>query len=312
MSARLWGHEAMSADIENVRPSRRRPLLPEAGAAGAPLMTVIAVISFLACLALAGFFFVRQAAQQWTSDLSGSITVQIVGDSPSVIDRDIAAAENVLRATSGVEEVRVYSLEQRRKLLEPWLGKGRVSDSLPVPGIIAVEVSPALRKDLSGLQMDLANRAPGARLDDHGVWNDSLSASARTGQILAFGIFLLIMVAACAVIIYAARAGLAANKEIIDVLHLVGASDEFIAAEVQRRFFVLGLRGALMGLSLAIIVLLLSGWALQGLEPSGYFLPAIRNNSATMVWLLMVPLLICTVAAVSAKQTVMRSLSGRW
>ncbi len=293
-------------------PTKRRPLLPEAGAAGAPLITVIAVISFLACMSLAGFFLVRQAAQEWTSDLTGSITVQIISNSPADISRQTDAAAAILRTTSGVVSVKVYSLDERRKLLEPWLGQAEISDDLPVPGIIAVKVQKALRKDLSGLRSQLAEIAPGAVVDDHGVWNDSLAASARTGQILAFGIFLMIMLAAIAVIIYAARAGLAANKEIIDVLHLVGASDEFVAAEVQRRFFLLGLRGAVMGLALAILVLLFAGWALQGVEPSGYFLPAIRNQSGTLFWLIIVPLLMCTVAAFSAKRTVMRALAGRW
>jgi cell division transport system permease protein len=43
------------------------------------------------------------------------------------------------------------------------------------------------------------------------------------------------------------------NREIIEVLHIVGASDSFIAREFQRRFLTLGLRGGLLGGGCAIV-----------------------------------------------------------
>ena len=40
---------------------------------------------------------------------------------------------------------------------------------------------------------------------------------------------------------------MAGNREIIEVLHFVGASDAFIAREFQSHFRRLGLRGAIIG-----------------------------------------------------------------
>ena len=101
---------------------------------------------------------------------------------------------------------------------------------------------------LNLLQSRLTAAAPGAVIDDHGEWHGRLSAAARSGQMLAFSVFILILGAACAIAIFAARAGLAANEKIVSLLHLVGATDQFIANEVQRRFVILGLRGSLAGL----------------------------------------------------------------
>ena len=58
---------------------RSEPLLPEAGAGGAPLTAVIAVISFLAALSLAAFLVIASAAGEWTEELKTSFTVQIKG-----------------------------------------------------------------------------------------------------------------------------------------------------------------------------------------------------------------------------------------
>jgi cell division transport system permease protein len=54
---------------------------------------------------------------------------------------------------------------------------------------------------------------------------------------------------------------MAGSREIIDVLHLVGASDSFIAKEFQRHFLWLGIVGALSGGGVAIASFGSLGWA---------------------------------------------------
>ncbi len=291
---------------------KRAPLLPEAGAAGAPLTAVIAVICFLASLSLAGFFAVSKAADEWTSDLRGSITVQVKGQDSITIASDTTKTLEFLRGTDGVTSVRALSRDETNALLEPWLGSGNLPASLPVPGIIELDVTPDFRRDLDLITEDLKLIAPGASVDDHATWNDSLAASARAAQLFAFGVFLLIIGAVCTVIIFATRAGLAANREIVDVLHLVGATDKFIALEVQRRFLILGLRGALTGMAIAIVAILLLTIALGQQVQDSYFLPSATADAGLLVWLLTVPLLTCLVAAYTARTTVLRTLSQRF
>ena len=291
---------------------RKAPLLPEAGAAGAPLTAVIAVICFLAALSLTGFFSVSKAAKAWTTDLSGSITVQIKGNSPEIIASESERILAYLQNAEGVLSARSLSRTETGKLLEPWLGRGNLPDSLPVPALIAVDVTEDVRRNLDGLAADIATLSDRATIDDHGTWNDSLAASANATRAFAFGIFALVMGAVCTVIIFAARAGLAANRDIIDVLHLVGATDMFIAKEVQRRFLVLGLRGSLIGVGIALgsVVLLV---LVLGQQTAGkYFLPSVSADIGLLIWLTTVPLLTCLVAAWSARTTVLKTLEERF
>jgi len=297
---------------ETGAPARGRggPLLPDAGAAGGPLTAVIAVISFLAALALASFFVVSSAADQWTSDLEGALTVQVKGADRAEIERHTEEALRILQTTEGVKSARAMTRERAEKLLEPWLGRANLPADLPLPGIISVEIAPTARTDLDLLRTRLAAAAPGASLDDHGVWNDRLASAARTGQALAFAVFALVLAAACAVSIFAARAGLAANREIIDVLHLVGATDAFIAQEVQRRFLVLGARGATLGVAAAWTALFLVALGVGGED--GYFLPNMKPSLTLALWLLTVPVIACVVAAGAARATVLRALARRY
>lgn len=283
----------------------RSPLLPEAG--GAPRTAVIAVISSLACLALAAFMLIAAAAGAWTTELKSSVTVQVKGVDAAEIAARVAAANDILTDAEGVESYEILSSEDAGKLLEPWLGKGNAA-SLNVPALIELKLSDEGRRNIDALKEQLQTIAPGIALDDHGGWNDRLTAAARSGQALAFAVFALIMGAASAISIFAARAGLSANAEVVSLLHLVGATDDFIAGEVQRRFTIIGLRGSVVGLVAALFLLSLFALATRARGADGFLIPGLAIQPGLAIPLLSVPIIICLVTAIAARLTVLRTL----
>ncbi|MEE9328992.1 MAG: hypothetical protein V3V30_02575 [Parvularculaceae bacterium] len=293
------------------RRQRRAPLIPEAGAAGAPLTAVIAVICFLASIALSGFFLVNRAADSWTNDLKGALTIQVTGATPAAIDLETEKVLTVVAGRSGIVSAHALSQKERAKLLKPWLGTG-LSDEIPVPGIISVALNTDQSFDIDLLRDELAVIAPNATVDAHDAWNQALASSAMMLKLLAFIIFLLVMAAACAIIIFAAKAGLAANRQTITLLHLVGATDAFIAQEVQRRFLILGLRGAMIGVSVAAAILFLISFGAKGGAATGYFTPALKADIWSYSWLLIVPLLTCLVSATTARITTISELAKQF
>ena len=291
---------------------KREPLLPEAGAAGAPLTAVIAIISFLAVLAMAAFLIINNAAEEWTASLRSEITIQIKGATAADIDAGAAAAMRILGGTDGVVEATLRDKAETEALLDPWLGRGNASNFLNIPAIIEVKVTPQLRDDLDLLRNQIAAAAPGAVIDDHSTWHGRLAAAARSGQALAFTIFLLVLSAACAISTFAARAGLAANHQIVSLLHLIGATDDFIAQEVQRRFFMLGLRGAVTGMAAALLALALAGVVTRTDVGVDSFLPQFTIGGWMMLWLASVPVMTCFVTALTARLTVLRALREQY
>ncbi|MEM9421405.1 MAG: FtsX-like permease family protein [Pseudomonadota bacterium] len=290
----------------NPRTARTTPLLPEAGAAGTPLTIVIAVLAFMASVALAGYFMVSRAVHDWTGDLSGTITVQIKGANTEFIERDAVRAIEILQAADGVSSVTRLRRDETEALLAPWLGTDNLGPEIPIPALVTANVTPERRTDLASLRELLETRAPGASLDDHSLWNDRLVGAARRGQAVAFVVFSMVLGASAAVIIFATRAGLAANKDIVEVMHLVGATNRFIADEVQKRYLSLGLRGGGIGALLAALVLFLSASVNQ--EEQGLFLPNLSADPVMLLWLVLIPIILCGVASVTARLTVMRAL----
>jgi cell division transport system permease protein len=177
-----------------------------------------------------------------------------------------------------------------------------------VPALIEVRMSEDGRRNVAEISGRLEEIAPGLTLDDHGGWNDRLAAAARSGQALSFAIFVLIMGAASAISIFAARAGLSANADVVSLLHLVGATDAFIADQVQRRFTVIGLRGSTVGLAVALFLLFLFSLATRARGAEGFLLPGLSIGPGLALPLLAVPIAICLVTAFAARLTVLRTL----
>jgi cell division transport system permease protein len=233
--------------------------------------------------------------------------VQVKGVDEAEIESRTAAAVDALENDPGVVNFSVVASKDAAKLLEPWLGKGNAA-ALNVPALIELHLTDEGRRSTDALAEKLGAISPGVVLDDHGGWNDRIAGAARSGQAVAFIVFILIMGAACAISIFAARAGLSANADVVSLLHLVGATDAFIAAEVQRRFTVIGLRGSILGLAAALFLLLLLALATRAHSADGMLLPGLAIGPGVALPLVTVPIAICLVTAVAARFTVLRTL----
>ncbi|HJS33391.1 MAG TPA: FtsX-like permease family protein, partial [Alphaproteobacteria bacterium] len=139
-------------------------------------------------------------------------------------------------------------------LVEPWLGGGIEAAGLPLPQLIDVRLSKDAAVDLVALGERLAGAAPGAIVDDHRSWTDGLLRLARLGLTIAIGIVTLVGAVAALSVVLATRARLALHREAIDLLHLMGATDQYIAREFARDALIVAFLGAVAGLALAAVV----------------------------------------------------------
>lgn len=246
-----------------VRPLKRdMPLVPADSIAGRALVTVIAIMTFLAALTAGIAMLVADASAAWQSDVAREMTIQVRPTPGQDLDALTRRAADIARATPGIAGVDPYSKQDSEKLLQPWLGAGLDLGDLPVPRLIVVKLAAGGRVDLDKLRGALEAQIPGASLDDHGLWLARLATMAHATVAVGLVIFVLVLVAMLLAIAFATRGAMAGNKEIIEVLHFVGAADTFISRQFQGHFFRLGLRGGAIGGGLAILFFLVAGWAL--------------------------------------------------
>jgi cell division transport system permease protein len=239
-------------------PAGSTPLAPSDTVAGRSLVIVIAIMTFLAALAASAAMLVADASSEWRAEAAAEVSVQVRPAPGRDIEADLKQAAAILRAAPGVREAQIFTRAESENLLAPWLGKGLDLSELPLPRMIVVKLDPRQRPDLTALRAELTEATPTAVLDDHRIFLERLGDMARAVVAVAALIFALIVGVMGIAVASATRAAVATNREIVEVLHIVGAADSFIAREFQRRFLALGLRGAMIGGGAAIVFLFLA------------------------------------------------------
>ena len=217
----------------------------------------------------------------------------------------------VTTATPGIATARAITRAEAEELLQPWLGAGGVPATLPLPRLVAAEAAPdSDAKDLV-LRLTAGLKSAGLEtvVDDHLVWSADVRKSINLAGLVALTAVGLLAATGVAVIAFATHATLLARRDIVELLHLSGAQDGFIAGLFERRFLMLGVQagalGALMAFGAAAFVLYL----LRQSDAQIWLLPQLSLSLADGLILGLAPLVAGVASMIAARVTVMRSLA---
>ena len=278
---------------------RAAPLLPRADRGDRALVFVLAVLCAVACLAAGASLAVARAARGWTGELAAAATVQVRAKPGETPAEAAARAAEALAGAPGVTEARALDRAAAVRLLEPWFGKGGVPDDLPIPQLVAVDIDRRAPATTAGLERALVAAGVDADVDDGRRWSGDVQRAARGMAWSAIGAALVVAAAAAAVAAYATRAGLAARREVVEVLHLVGARDDYVAGLFQRRFALLALWGGVLGAAAAAALLAIARASGGG----DGFSPVLPLAWSDLLIVLPCPPVAAAVAALAARRT---------
>ncbi|MFQ5784582.1 MAG: cell division protein FtsX [Alphaproteobacteria bacterium] len=267
---------------------------------------IVALMVFLAALALAGALVLDGAVARWRSSHGSTLTVQVPPGKGQDTEARLAAVVNLLEGIPGVVGVRPLTRDELAALLEPWLGRGNVVADLPLPRLVDVTLGPGAAPDLAAIENRLQKAAPGSSIDDHGIWLERLADAARSLQAVALAVVLAIGVAAVGTVVFTTRASLAVHHDSIEILHLMGAQDAFVAGAFARRALWLGLRGGLLGLALAAIVMAILYHVAGNIAAP--LLPRLTLGPYGLGGLAALPLASAVIAMLTARITVLGAL----
>ncbi len=280
-------------------------------ASGRFLGWLVGVMTYLAILSVSGALAAHAVANAWDLKLSGSITIQVPApqtlDADGIARRDAAVTEvlRVLSVTPGIGQVTPLSTTGTRALIEPWIGAD-LAARLPLPLIIDVTAGSSTPADLELLAARLEQIAPDIVIDDHGRWITRLARLAGSAELLGGAVLLVIGLVSVVSVIFAVRTGLATHRPIVDLLHIMGARDAYIAARFQRHVASAAGKGAAVGtaaglLTAFLLALFVAGWDSTRLSLNTGLLPE-------AVALAVTPLMTVGLAMMAARWSVLALL----
>lgn len=282
------------------------PLLPKEDAREAALFFVVCALCFLAALSGLVSRSAYAAADAWTTDVTGQITIRVRGD-----DAALTQAVDIAKAVPGIASARPVTRDEAEELLRPWLGAGGVPVSMPLPKLVAAEASDtAVTRDvITALTTAMKTAGLETVVDDHLVWSADVRKSIDLAGLVALIAVGLLGATGVAVIAFATHATLLARRDIVELLHLSGARDGFIAGLFERRFLMLGVQAGALGALLAFGAAAFVLYLLRQSDAQIWLLPQLSLSLADGLILGLAPLIAGAASMIAARVTVMRSLS---
>jgi len=284
-------------------------LIPQGRMAG-PMPWVIAIMVAMTAIALAAGLALGNAISAAKAEIDGGVTVQVLEPRAEVRQHEAQRAVEVIKGLSGIAGLRLVPQEELDALIEPWLGTGigaATGFAIPVPALIDVRLDgPAGPARLRAIREALAPVAPSARVDAQSNWLRPVFDAMVSLQILAAALVVLLAFALAAAVLLAARSALGANRDTIEIVHLLGGTDAQVARVFQRSIGYDAAGGGAAGLLLAMVVILALGRRFAGLGAG-------LVDSGALIWsdwllLALVPLLATLLAMVTARLTVLHAL----
>jgi cell division transport system permease protein len=270
---------------------------------------LVMVLVFMAAFAVTVSAYVGSLLTEWDRGVTGTLTVQIpAGPSATELDAQLAKAVDVLSRHPAVAHAAALPRDKVVALLKPWLGENAVAD-LPLPALIDVELRANDPDAVAAVSASVAKAVPTAIVDDHRVWLNRVAGLAKGIGAVALAIVVLVTAALGLTIVFATRASLTEFAQVIEVLHVAGAKDGYVASQFARRALLQALLGGIAGLLLYAPALGLIAWLAHRVDPE--ILPRVSLPPAHWIGLAALPPIAAVLAMITANVTVRRTLAAR-
>jgi cell division transport system permease protein len=265
---------------------------------GGPTPWVIAIMTFSIMLIAATGLALASTAALVSRAIEARYALQVPAGAG-----DAGALVQAVRSSPGVTSVEAVTESDMRRTLEQWLGPAAQSAELPVPALINFDAPRGT--DLIALQRRVQAITPSATIVAHRDSVGPLLHSLRLLKWVAFGLVLLLSIAASAAVVLAARGALDTHRFTIEVMHGIGATDLQVTHLFQRKILIDAFIGSVAGAFAAALVLLLlaSGAAIAGELTGGATLGLVD-----IIILALLPLALTVLATWVARTAVLRTL----
>lgn len=271
---------------------------------------LIAVLVYLAVVALVGLLLVAGAAEQWRNELDGRLTVQLAP--PADAEARAGAETDILAVIRALPEVaRADLLGESRLLgrLQPWLGTVQTMRDMSLPLVIDIELKPDARSQADAVRARLRALVADAVVAGAGQPDEPVYRLMRSIMGLALLIVVILATTLAAVAVFATHAGLAMRRETIEILHLLGAEDGAVGGALSIRMARSALVAGLVGFALAALTLL--AFAQLAVAPGlGKQVAGLSLSPLGCGIVAALPVLAAVIAFVSARLTARRALAA--
>lgn len=217
------------------------------------LPIIVGLMVYLGSLCCVFTFFVLDSSSSWKSQLTTHVTLELPTSSPIESASLQARVLQLLNKTPGVQQAAAVPQKDLEALLQSLMGTGVALNLPSLPILIDVSLIDDEPVDLANLEAHLKNISPQIQMINHRGWQAQVVNLIRASVFLTSMLTFLILLSALIATTFAVRTSLLIHRQVIDVLHLIGATNEYIAKQFQFHILKQGLVASTLGASFAFL-----------------------------------------------------------
>ena len=270
------------------------------------MVWIFAFVVYLTILTLTTVLILENALKRWSIDDTSSLTIQLM-PAQNISDEDqVDKARKVLEEIREIKDIYVLSKLENLALIKPWIGTETIPSELQLPRLIDIQFEAGRKLSAESLALKLRKSILNAHVIDSKQWLNNVIDVSQSLKFLAVAIIILIGLTAVVTVFFTMRMGMSIHKNVIELLHLIGAKDDYLAAQFQRQAILLGFRGSILGCTFAVATLYGIWHVVDQLNTSVF--PS--NLLPYWEWpiLAAVPIINIIIAGITARFTVLKEL----
>lgn len=217
------------------------------------------IYMYLFVVVLAMVMAINTMVTNWEKDILGAVTIQVSPIEDENKKIDVAQTEEQLNKVlqyvenaKGVKSVHILDNKTVERLMTPWLGSKIDVEALPIPRLLDVQLKEDAEINYDEMTQGLHKVSANASIDNHRLWLNRLLKFATSLKTLALCVLLMVAGICAFSIYYSARTSLGINLNSIEILHIIGAKDDYIAKQYAKSYAKIGFFSGVIGLIFAI------------------------------------------------------------
>lgn len=272
------------------------------------LPAMVACLIGFAALLLALSVSLSNGVSAQSREVTGVLQVEVpkeVTAKKETMDRILAT----IRAAPGVTELVLLRDKEMESLLKPWLGEEFSLNDLPVPSMIDIKSDVEDGKttvDVAQLRTRLNAINKDINVEDRGPWVAQMARATALLQGMVVFVALLLLACVVGMIVLVARTNLKLHFKAVSLLHMFGATDEYILRQFQWNNAWLAARGAAVGTLFAALIF--TSWVVLSHRWESPVLPPVDFSTGHALAFLLLPILTALIALVATRLTVQSML----
>ena len=272
---------------------------------------VTAFMVFIASIIFATSLIGNSFTNDWNKYLKNNVSIQVLPDFKAKhLEKDIELRIkniiNILKITPGIKSYSVMDKTETENLIKPWIEN--FPNDLILPRIINIEISPIIPFDAKKLITELEIYSKNIKFETYSDWMYEIQSSITAVQILLGLIVIIILITVAITISYATRSGLNINKKVINIMHMVGATDDYISKEFSKQMMKLALIGGSVGYLFSCFIIFIIKISTSYI--TNKIIVNFEFSNEIYLYVLIIPVIAGVIAKVSAMLTIKQELNN--